>query len=56
MKEIKAFVGHSFSENDAEVVDKFIKYFDGLARSHSTFSWESAEKAEPRVLTEKFCA
>jgi hypothetical protein len=53
MKEIKAFVGHSFSEVDAEVVGKFTKYFDSLARSHPQFSWQSAERAEPRILTEK---
>lgn len=53
MKEIKAFVGHSFSDADAELVGKFIKYFDSLARSHPQFSWQSAERAEPRILTEK---
>jgi hypothetical protein len=53
MREIKAFVGHSFSEVDAEVVGKFTKYFDSLARSHAQFSWQSAERAEPRILTEK---
>jgi hypothetical protein len=53
MKEIKAFVGHSFSEVDAEVIGSFTKYFDSLARSHPQFSWQSAERAEPRILTEK---
>jgi tetratricopeptide (TPR) repeat protein len=53
MKEIKAFVGHSFSEGDAEVVGKFTKYFDSIARSHPQFTWQSAERAEPRILTEK---
>jgi hypothetical protein len=27
MKEIRAFVGHSFSEDDAEVVNSFLRYF-----------------------------
>src|SRR5665213_613896 len=53
MKEIKAFVGHSFSDADADVVGKFTRYFDSLARSHPQFSWQSAESAEPRILTEK---
>lgn len=53
MKEIRAFVGHSFSEADSAVVGKFIKFFDNLARSHPQFSWQSAERAEPRILTEK---
>jgi tetratricopeptide (TPR) repeat protein len=53
MKEIKAFVGHSFTEGDEQVVRKFTDYFDSVACSHPQFSWESAEKAEPRILTEK---
>jgi hypothetical protein len=53
MNEIQAFVGHSFVEEDAELVDKFLKYFDRIARLHPQFSWEHAEAAEPRVLSEK---
>jgi hypothetical protein len=36
MNEIKAFVGHSFTEADEEVVGKFTEYFDSLARSRVT--------------------
>jgi tetratricopeptide (TPR) repeat protein len=53
MKDIKAFVGHSFTDDDAQVVATFLKYFDQLSQLHSTFTWEHAEKAEPKVLTEK---
>jgi tetratricopeptide (TPR) repeat protein len=53
VKQIKAFVGHSFTEDDAEVVGKFSKYFDQLAKSRAGFSWEHAEEAESKVLTEK---
>lgn len=53
MKEIKAFVGHSFTPADEVVVRKFTDYFDALALSHPQFSWEHAESAEPRILTEK---
>jgi Flp pilus assembly protein TadD len=53
MKEIKAFVGHSFTEGDEQVVRKFTDYFDSVMRSHPQFSWESAENAEPRILTDK---
>lgn len=53
MREIKAFVGHSFTEGDADVIRKFTDYFDSVARSHPQFSWESAENAEPRILTDK---
>ena len=53
MKDIRAFVGHSFTDDDAGVVSTFLKYFDQLSQLHSTFTWEHAEKAEPRILTEK---
>lgn len=56
MNEIRAFVGHSFTEDDAEVVGKFLKYFEQLSRSHPRFSWEHAEAAEPKVLAEKVMA
>ena len=53
MNPIRAFVGHSFSEDDAVVVGKFTKYLDQLAELHQNFSWEHAESAEPRVIDEK---
>jgi tetratricopeptide (TPR) repeat protein len=53
MKDIRAFVGHSFTDDDAGVVSAFLKYFDQLSKLHPTFTWEHAEKAEPRILTEK---
>src|SRR5262245_12372178 len=53
MEEIRAFVGHSFDQADAAVVDCFLKFFDQLANSHPRFSWEHAEDAEPRVVAEK---
>ena len=53
MNEIRAFVAHSFAEDDANVVDKFLKYFDQLAESHPWFKWEHAEPAEPKELAEK---
>jgi len=53
MKEIRAFVGHSFLDDDAKVVDKFLKYFDQVADLHSQFSWEHAERAVPKILATK---
>ena len=53
MNEIRAFVGHSFLEDDAELVAKFLKYFERIEKLLSYFSWEHAEAAEPRLLTEK---
>jgi hypothetical protein len=53
MEEIRAFVGHSFASDDAEVVGCFLKYFSQLSNSHPNFSWEHAEAAEPKVVAEK---
>ena len=53
MSKIAAFVGHSFTDNDKEVVDKFLAYFDTLTDMGIGFSWEHAEKAEPKILSQK---
>jgi tetratricopeptide (TPR) repeat protein len=56
MEEIRAFVGYSFTEDDAEVVNCFLKYFDQLSNSHPKFSWEHAQDAEPKTIAEKVMA
>ncbi len=56
MSEIRAFVGHSFTDDDAEVVGKFLKYFDQISNLDPTFSWKHAEPAEPKMLAEKVMA
>jgi len=56
MNDIRAFVGHSFSTEDAGVVGEFLKYFDQLKKSHSNFSWVHAEEAEPKEVAEKVIA
>lgn len=53
MDEIRAFVGHSFAESDATIVDKFLSYLDTVAKLHPAFSWEHAEAAEAKQLSEK---
>ena len=53
MTPLRAFVGHSFTDDNAEVTGKFLKYLDQLAELHPTFSWEHAEPAEPKFLAEK---
>lgn len=56
MDEIRAFVGHSFFEEDSGIVGRFLNYFDQIAKLHPTFSWEHAESAEPKLLAEKVMA
>lgn len=51
--QLKAFVGHSFTDNDSVVVDKFLKFFITVAKMNIGFSWEHAEEAEAKELAEK---
>ena len=56
MSLIKAFVGHSFTSDDAELVDTFLKFFTRLEKINDRFSWVHAEAAEPRQLADKVMA
>src|SRR5581483_4823617 len=53
MDQIKAFVGHSFSDTDKPVVSAFLEFFDQLKGLLSHFTWERAYAAEPKDLAEK---
>jgi len=53
MSELAAFVGHSFAKEDHAVIGKFLTFFDKLRDMPINFSWEHAEEAEPKVLTQK---
>ncbi|MBL7177103.1 MAG: tetratricopeptide repeat protein [Desulfobacteraceae bacterium] len=52
MEKINAFVGHSFIDEDKNVVEAFTSYFDSL-KGALPFDWDHAEKAEPIALSEK---
>lgn len=52
MKNLKAFVAHSFEENDEQVVRKFLDYFDSL-KDASGLVWDHAEKVEARAISQK---
>ena len=53
MSQLKAFVGHSFTEDDEALVRAFLKFFDQVKNMNIGFSWEHAEPAEPKELAEK---
>jgi hypothetical protein len=53
MEQIKAFIGHSFIENDKILVDKFLEFFDTIKDLNISFSWDHAEKAEVDILSNK---
>lgn len=50
MSKLKAFVGHSFNDDDAVVVRAFLDYFNTL---DTILAWEHAEEAEPKELAAK---
>lgn len=56
MDNIRAFVGHSFTEDDAAVVRSFLSYFTEVSNIYPSFSWEHAEVAEPSQLKDKIFA
>ena len=53
MTQIHAFVGHSFTEDDKSVVDKFLQYLVQLSEVLPAFTWKHAEHAEPSIVSEK---
>ncbi len=48
MGELKAFVGHSFAQDDEEVVGAFLQFFRNVKGLGVPFSWEHAKPAEPK--------
>jgi hypothetical protein len=53
MSRIAAFVGHSFSKSDEALVTRFLNFFDHVQDLGIGFTWDHAENAEPKVLSEK---
>jgi hypothetical protein len=56
MAEIKAFVAHSFSADDKDMIQIFIDHFQSLAGSLPGFSWDHALQAEPTSVSGKVLA
>jgi len=50
---IRAFVAHSFWENDQALVNTFCEYFDKIKDMGIGFSWDHAKAAEAKELAEK---
>ena len=53
MNKFAAFVGHSFLEEDMSVVAKFLHMFNKVKDMGIGFTWDHAEAAEIKVLSEK---
>jgi len=53
MSNLRAFVGHSFTESDKDVVREFLDFFDRVQKMPIGFTWEHAEPAAPKILSEK---
>lgn len=53
MPALKAFIGHSFSAPDKELVRSFLEFFEQIKGMNIGFSWEHAEAAEAKELADK---
>jgi len=53
MTQLRAFVGHSFTHDDENVVRAFLKLLDQVKGMNPGFSWEHAEPAEAKDLAPK---
>src|SRR2546426_11209813 len=53
MSKISAFVGHSFLEDDKDLIRRFLEFFDRLKLLVTGFTWDHAEAAEPKILSQK---
>ena len=56
MKSINAFVGHSFTEDDAAVVNLVLNYLSRVAELNPSFSWTNAKHPEPISVDDKVLA
>ena len=53
MTRLRAFVGHSFTADDEELVGRFLKYLNAIQKINSDFSWSHAEQPEPSAIDSK---
>jgi tetratricopeptide (TPR) repeat protein len=53
MEPIKAFVAHSFTEEDAGVVAVILRFLDRVVELHPRFNWAHAEHPEPSLVDAK---
>ena len=56
MTQARAFIGHSFTKDDAAIVSTFLKYLEQVSALHPSFTWVHAESAEPLELAQKVLA
>lgn len=53
MPQLNAFVGHSFAKEDEAVVRELLTLLERIKNVMPAFTWDSAEAAEPKVLSVK---
>ncbi|MEF8723392.1 MAG: hypothetical protein V5B30_12570 [Candidatus Accumulibacter delftensis] len=56
MKAVRAFVGHSFTQDDTEIVSPILNYLDRVADLHPSFTWTHAQHPEPVAVDDKVLA
>ena len=50
MKQINAFIGHSFSLEDKDIVRAFLDFFEEIKNMGIGFNWEHAKRQKQRSL------
>lgn len=53
MEPIHAFVGHSFSDKDKELVSSFLEQFERIHKLNPNFNWGHAKEAEAKEIGHK---
>lgn len=53
MEHIRAFVGHSFAQDDEQIVQKVLKFLTTVSNTLPNFTWEHAQGPEPRGIEQK---
>lgn len=56
MDNINAFVGHSFTSEDAVTINEFLEYFKLLSAENAGFKWINAKDPEPISVASKVLA
>ena len=49
MEQIRAFVGHSFTQDDEQVVQKVLQFLTTVSQTLPNFVWEHANKIEAQL-------
>ena len=53
MNKLNAFIGHSFTKEDEEIVSAILGYLTQIQKMNIGFTWDHAKESEPKELAKK---